>query len=152
MKNNLIKLTLAALTTLGLVSLTATAPVSAATDICSMPGISDEIKAANGCVSDTGDTFSATIQNILTAIIGISGLVAVVFIIVGGVTYMTSAGDAGKTLKAKNTILYACIGLVVCALAFVIVNWAISVINTSDSTPASGSDSSEVVDSSSEES
>jgi hypothetical protein len=47
---------------------------------------------------------------------------------------MTSSGDPGKVKAAKDTILYACIGLVVCVLSFAIVNWAVGIINGS-STP-----------------
>ena len=68
---------------------------------------------------------------ILNGVIGMLGLVAVVFIIIGGVNYMTSTGDPGKTKKAKDTILYACIGLIVCALSFAIVNFTINMINHS---------------------
>ena len=67
--------------------------------------------------------------NILNAIIFVGGIVAAVFIVVGGFNYMTSAGDASKVAKAKNTIIYALIGLVVCVLAFAIVNWAIGTLN-----------------------
>ena len=59
------------------------------------------------------------------------GLVAVIFIVMGGVQYMTSSGDATKLKKAKDTILYACIGLVVAALAFAITQFAINTINSS---------------------
>ena len=44
----------------------------------------------------------------------------------GGVGYMTSSGDAGKVKKAKDTILYGVIGLVIVALSFAIVNFVIS--------------------------
>lgn len=77
---------------------------------------------------DTDDTFSSSFQGILNAIIGVLALVAVVVMIVGGVSYMTSSGDAGKVKKAKDTILYGLIGLVVCVLAFAIVNFVISQI------------------------
>ena len=77
---------------------------------------------------DTGDTFSSYFQGILIAIIGVLALVAVVVMIVVGVSYMTSSGDAGKVKKAKDTILYGLIGLVVCVLAFAIVNFVISQI------------------------
>lgn len=70
-----------------------------------------------------------SITKILNAIIGVIGIVAVVVIIIGGITYMTSAGDSGKVKKAKDTILYGVIGLVVCALAFAIVNFVIGNIN-----------------------
>ena len=71
------------------------------------------------------DTPIATVQNILNVIIGVLGLVCVIVMIIGGVTYMTSSGDAGKVKKGKDTILYGLIGLVICALAFAIVNWVI---------------------------
>lgn len=77
---------------------------------------------------DTGDTFSSSFQGILNAVIGVLALVAVVVMIVGGVSYMTSSGDTGKVKKAKDTILYGLIGLVVCVLAFAIVNFVISQI------------------------
>ena len=66
------------------------------------------------------------VVNILNAIIGVLSFACVVVIIIGGVTYMTSSGDAGKVKKAKDTILYGVIGLAVCVLAFAIVNFIIS--------------------------
>ncbi len=78
-------------------------------------------------VNPTGnENLTGNITNILNAIIGVLGVVAVVVIIIGGVGYMTSAGDAGKVKKAKDTILYGVIGLVVVALAFAIVNFVIA--------------------------
>ena len=67
-----------------------------------------------------------TVIGIINAVIGVLGLACVIVIIVGGVQYMTSSGDAGKVKKAKDTILYAVIGLIVCVLAFAIVNFVIS--------------------------
>lgn len=71
---------------------------------------------------------TASVQTILGAIIGVLGFVCVVVMIIGGVNYMTSAGDAGKVKKAKDTILYGLIGLIVCALAFALVNFVIGTI------------------------
>ena len=68
---------------------------------------------------------------ILNAVIGVLSFVCVVVIIIGGANYMTSSGDAGKVKKAKDTILYGIIGLVVCVLAFAIVNFVISNILSS---------------------
>ena len=53
---------------------------------------------------------------------------------------MTSTGDAGKIEKAKKTILYATIGLVICALAFAIVNFAVSVVNNAQESESSSSE------------
>jgi multisubunit Na+/H+ antiporter MnhB subunit len=46
-------------------------------------------------------------------------------VIVGGVFYMLSQGDPGKVARAKNTILYALIGLIVSLLSFAIVNFVL---------------------------
>ena len=142
MKINFIKIVTAAFIAIfGILAFAPTSSVSAATDICSMPEVSEEVKAAAGCPGTTSNTLENSIQIILNSIIGIAGLIAVIFIVIGGVTYMTSTGDAGKIKKAKDTILYAVIGLVVCALAFIIVNWAISIVsNSSSSTPSSDPD------------
>ena len=96
-------------------------------------------REAAGCdAGENSDKLPTIVVNILNVVIGISSLVAVVFIIIGGLNFMTASGDPGKVKKAKDTILYACIGLVVCALAFAIVNWAISAINgNSDSATSS---------------
>ena len=66
------------------------------------------------------------VNTIINVIIGVIGFVAVVVIILGGVQYTTSAGDPGKVKKAKDTILYGIIGLVVAILAFAIVNFVLS--------------------------
>ena len=73
-----------------------------------------------------GNTLENDVTAILNAVIGVLGLACVVVMIIGGVNYMTSSGDAGKVKKAKDTILYGLIGLVVCVLAFAIVNFVIS--------------------------
>ena len=76
-------------------------------------------------VGDKDDTLIDNITAILNAIIFVLGLVCVVVMIIGGVNYMTSSGDAGKVKKAKDTILYGLIGLIVCVLAFALVNFVI---------------------------
>ena len=77
-------------------------------------------------VGDKGNTLWDDIKNIINAVIGVLGIVCVIVIIIGGINYMTSSGDAGKVKKAKDTILYGVIGLVICVLAFAIVNFVIS--------------------------
>ena len=74
----------------------------------------------------SGDTLQKTIVDIINAVVGVLALVCVIVIIIGGVHYMTSSGDAGRVKKAKDTILYGVIGLVVCVLAFAIVNFVIT--------------------------
>jgi heme/copper-type cytochrome/quinol oxidase subunit 2 len=65
----------------------------------------------------------ATIVNLLTVVVGI---VAVIMIIYAGFRYVTSGGKDDSVKGAKNTILYAIIGLVVVAFAQVIVHFVIN--------------------------
>ena len=78
-----------------------------------------------GADKEASDTLSSDVTAIINAIIGILGIAAVIIIIIGGVQYMTSSGDTGKVKKAKDTILYGVIGLIIVALAFAIVNFVI---------------------------
>jgi hypothetical protein len=55
------------------------------------------------------------------------GALAFVFVIYGGILYLTSGGDSDKTKKARDTLLYAVIGVIVIVLALVIVQWAKSI-------------------------
>ena len=66
---------------------------------------------------------------IINFALGVIGLMCVVIIIIGGVTYATSQGDAGKVSKATKTLLYGVVGLVVCLLAFAIVNFVLTGIS-----------------------
>lgn len=69
-------------------------------------------------------TYSGTnIQDVLSIVFGIAGGVALIFVIIGGIKFMTSQGDPGALSKARNTIIYALIGLAVCIAAFSIVNF-----------------------------
>ena len=65
---------------------------------------------------------------ITQGILGVLGIVSVIFIIVGGIGYATSQGDSGKTKKARDTILYSVIGLIVALLAFAIVTFILKAI------------------------
>jgi hypothetical protein len=63
------------------------------------------------------------IVNVISAIVGV---VAVIMIIFGGFKYITSGGDSNNVSGAKNTIIYAIIGLVIVALAQFIVHFVIN--------------------------
>ncbi len=62
------------------------------------------------------------------------GFISVVMLIWGGLRYIISGGDSKKITDAKNTILYALIGLVVAFLAYAIVNFVLNAIGAT-STP-----------------
>ena len=69
-----------------------------------------------------------TVVNILLFIIG---LISVIMLIWGGIRYTTSGGNANSVTAAKNTIMYAIIGLVVAIFAYAIVNWVVGELGTS---------------------
>ncbi len=69
-----------------------------------------------------------TVINLLSVVVGV---VAVIMIIVGGLRYITSGGSDTSVTGAKNTILYAIIGLIIVALAQLLVRFVLSkVTNT----------------------
>jgi hypothetical protein len=65
------------------------------------------------------------IQDVINIFSLIVGVVSVIMIIIGGLKYITSGGDSGNVTGAKNTILYAVIGLVVVALSQFIVHFVL---------------------------
>ena len=94
---------------------------------CENENIPEAVRISAGCELDgekAPDLQNTTI-NIINAIIAILGLVAVIFVVYGGIQYMLSTGDSIKTKKAKDTILYAAIGLIICVLSYAIVNFVI---------------------------
>lgn len=64
------------------------------------------------------------VLKLITIALFFIGALAFVFVIWGGILFVTSGGDAEKTTKARNTLLYAIIGIVVVVLAYAIVTWA----------------------------
>lgn len=116
----------------GLNGLIAPSTYAAGDPCASLPSDSPAYEAA-GC-KGSKDELPQVIVGILNAIITVSGIIAVIFVIIGGINYMTSAGDPGKIEKAKKTILYAVIGLAITVLAFAIVNFVISNILGNKST------------------
>ncbi|MFH1354433.1 MAG: hypothetical protein ABIH36_04035, partial [bacterium] len=72
-----------------------------------------------------GNTSAAVIDSIvavLNALLALAGIVAIIFVVIGGVRYLTSQGDEDAVALAKNTIIYALIGLLVIFISAVVVN------------------------------
>lgn len=68
------------------------------------------------------------LTTLVNAFVYVGGLIAVIFVIIGGVRYITSSGDAKQIQAAKETLLYAAIGLIVIALARVIIGFVIGAV------------------------
>lgn len=62
--------------------------------------------------------------------LGIIGAIAVIMLVWGGFRYIISGGDSKKVTDAKNTILYAIVGLIIAVLAYAIVNFVLNSISS----------------------
>jgi hypothetical protein len=82
--------------------------------------------ACNSSGTDATQTISSIIHTIVNLLSVIVGFAAVLMIIVGGFRYITSGGNDASVTSAKNTILYAIIGLVVVALSQLIVRFTLN--------------------------
>lgn len=81
---------------------------------------------AGGACADTGGSVARLVQIGIRILQVIAGTVAVFFVIFGGIRYITSSGDPSKLNTAKNTIIYACIGIAIVALSEVIVQFTLN--------------------------
>ena len=87
-------------------------------------GLGANDKADTGiCGPNNNETVQESVQPILNVFYFVIGFLAVFFIVFGGIKYIMSSGDANKTATAKNTILYAAIGLIVALAAYAITNF-----------------------------
>lgn len=98
------------------------APVSAAFD--PLASGCDADPSAAICQNDAAKP-NQLIRDIISTLLFVLGVISVIMIIVGGIRYALSGGDSGQTKSAKDTILYAVIGLVVALLSYAIVNFVI---------------------------
>ena len=76
-----------------------------------------------------GGIFTTVANTLLFAV----GLLSVIMIIVGGLRYVVSGGNSTAVTTAKNTILYALVGLVIAVLAYAIVNYVLGVFTPGSS-------------------
>ena len=77
------------------------------------------------CDATKKDEVAPIIKNVINTLLLVLGMIAVIMIVIGGVRYATSGGDSSQTKAAKDTILYAVVGMVVALLAYAIVNFVL---------------------------
>jgi hypothetical protein len=87
----------------------------AASPACSTAGGTDPVAGPNGAI--------VKITGILALV---AGIVSVMFVLWGGFSYITAGGDSSSIAKAKNTIIFALVGLVVAAMARPLINFVLS--------------------------
>jgi hypothetical protein len=93
-------------------------------DVTASPGSQADCPASD----DNG--INGLLQKAVNIISAIVGVIAVIMIVVGGFKYITSGGESSNVSGAKNTIIYAIIGLIIVALAQVIVHFVLNQSNT----------------------
>ena len=80
------------------------------------------VKPGDKGLFDEGGVF----RNVVNVLIFLVGVISVIMLIVGAIRYVVSGGDPNSVKGAKDTILYAIVGIVVAASAFAIVTFVIS--------------------------
>ncbi len=76
-------------------------------------------------MSETASDPQTLVKQFVNIFLFAVGALSVIMLIWGGIRYTTSAGDSNKVTAAKNTVLYAIVGLVIAILAYAIVNMVI---------------------------
>jgi hypothetical protein len=105
------------------VSLVALSPTvgAASTDV-----FNDACTGTDSALCNNTTSVPDFIKNLVNILLYVLGAVAVIVIIFAGIFYTTSGGDAASVTKAKNTLLYAVIGLVVALISYAIVNFVLT--------------------------
>ena len=76
---------------------------------------------------------SVIATRILNWIVWIAGAFAIIYLIYGGIIYLTSAGNEEKTKAGKSALISAIIGLIIIVLAYVIISWVYTLLSASPS-------------------
>jgi len=93
-----------------------------------------QVQASSGSVAFTNpltgvNTIPELVAKVLSAVIGLIGILAVASFVYGGILYMTSGGSEEQLNKGKKVLLYSTMGLIVSILSYVIVNTVINIIS-----------------------
>lgn len=88
--------------------------------VCQTLGAGSDCKESKNSVS-----INKVISAVVTTLSIVIGILAVIMIMVGGFRYVTSGGDSSKITSAKNTIVYAIVGLVIAIMAQAIVKFVL---------------------------
>ncbi len=100
-------------------------------------GIAEGASSARG-IDQAADLFGevGVFRSITNVLLFLIGAISVIMLIIGGLRYVVSGGDSTAVQNAKNTILYAIVGIIVAILAYAAVDFVISAFSGN---PGSGS-------------
>lgn len=97
------------------------------TSVSALDPLANACSGADSAICEDRGEESANklITDLINVLLFVVGALAVIMIIVSGVLYVISSGDASKVARAKNTLMYSIVGLVVAFIAYAVVNWVI---------------------------
>lgn len=97
-------------------------------------GIAEGASSAKG-IDQVSDLFGETgvFRSITNVLLFLIGAISVIMLIIGGLRYVMSGGDSSAVQNAKNTILYAIVGVIVAILAYAAVDFVISAFSGASS-------------------
>ena len=107
------------LSLVGVVSLSPQAALAGASD-----RIMDGVNSVGG---GNEPDLESSVTNVINTMLFIVGIASIIVIILSGIYFVTSAGNAETVKKAKNALIYSIVGLVITILAYAIVNFVIGI-------------------------
>lgn len=96
--------------------------------------IADGAKATAGGAGSGNDNLESIFLTVVNTLLFIVGAISVMMLVIGGLRYVVSAGDQNAVQGAKNTILYAIVGLVIAFLSFAAVNFVVREVSEEPTT------------------
>jgi hypothetical protein len=102
-----------------------TADCSSATD-CVNQGVGETCTGSSCSGTTNNGSLTGVIKTVLDILSAVVGVAAVIMIVIGGFRYVLSGGDSNATTGAKNTIIFAIVGLIIAILAQVLVQFVLA--------------------------
>ncbi len=96
--------------------------------IMSLPLLTQAVQLNNPLTGQPTGNLEEAVKNVITAALGVSGVLALIAFIYGGITWMISSGDSAKVQKGKNMMIWAVWGIVIIFSSYAILNYIFSAL------------------------
>ena len=96
--------------------------------ILAVPFLVSAVELTNPITGATGGNFEGVVKNVINAALSLSGVLALIAFIYGGITWMISYGDTSKITKGKTMMIWAVWGLVIIFASYAILNFVFSAL------------------------
>ena len=94
----------------------------AKSDVCAGIGSA----AGGGGCAESGPTVNTVINAVINILRWVVGIISVIMVIVGGFKYVTSGGDSSNVQSAKNTVIYALVGVIIVAISQTLIKFVLA--------------------------